>query len=95
MFGVRFWNEANECIMFDFGPWLYFSSEDEAFKGAEAFMLKAVEAGAVEMSINDDFYEIESDEEGEEEEEEDIDWAYEEWIDFKEREMWESGHGWD
>lgn len=96
MYVVRFWNEADENILFDFGPCLCFNSEEEAFKGAEAFLSKATEAGAVEMSINDDFYEIWFDEEHEEEEEEyhetpDDNW----WIDSQMEEMIINNYGWD
>ena len=31
----------------------------------------------------------------EEEKEENIDWAYEDWVNFREQEMVESGYGWD
>ena len=99
MYVVRFWNEADENILFDFGPCLCFDSEEEAFNGAEAFLPKATKAGAVEMSINDDFYDIwldDDDDEDEEEEEEyhetpDDNW----WIDSQMEEMIINNYGWD
>lgn len=58
MYTVRFWNEANECIRIagqfghDFDNW------QDAWNAANAFMKGAYELGAVEMDINNEFYEI-------------------------------------
>lgn len=58
MYAIRFWNKANECIrvggkfMHEFDTW------QDAWDAANAMIQSAHNHGAVEMDINNEFYDI-------------------------------------
>lgn len=58
VYTVRFWNEADECIIFDGHSQFIAYSFDDAFNLAYALLGMAVAHGAVEMDINNSFYPI-------------------------------------
>lgn len=57
-YSLRFWNKANECIRVGGKYEHVFDTSEDAFNAANAFLISAVKSGAVEMDINNDFYEI-------------------------------------
>lgn len=58
MYTVRFWNVANECIWIGGCHSFAFESFDEAWDAANALLKAAVLEGAVEMDINNKFWDI-------------------------------------
>lgn len=59
MFSVRFWNIAGENIKVG-GKYMYegYSTFMDAWESANALLKSAVKNGAVEMDINNKFYQI-------------------------------------
>ena len=58
MYTIRFWNRANENIMVG-GKYSHtFNTPEEAWDSANALLISAVRYGAVEMDMNNEFYEI-------------------------------------
>lgn len=55
---VRFWNAANECIKVGGKYSHVFDTFEDAWDSANALLKAAVRLGAVEMDINNSFYEI-------------------------------------
>lgn len=58
MFTVRFWNSMNECIRVGGKYQHEFDSFEDAWNAANALLKNAHKHGAVEMDINNDFYQI-------------------------------------
>lgn len=61
IYTVRFWNVANECMNID-GLYMHsFDSYENAWNGAVAMLERAYNLGAVEMDINNEFFDIVND----------------------------------
>lgn len=58
IFTVRFWNAADENIPVAGKYGHDFDTFEKAWSAANAFLITAFNHGAIEMSINDDFYPI-------------------------------------
>ena len=58
MFNVRFWNKADENIRVG-GKYSHeFETYEDAMDGANALLINAHKHGAVEMDINNEFFDI-------------------------------------
>lgn len=58
MFNIRFWNKSGECMEVG-GKYSHeFDTETEAWDGANALVKWAYEHGAVEMDMNNVWYDI-------------------------------------
>lgn len=58
---LRFWNSANECVLVA-GKYMHeCETFEDAFEMANAFLKSAYKKGAVELDINNEFYDIVND----------------------------------
>lgn len=55
---VRFWNEANECIWVGGKYGHEFNTYSDAWNAANALLIAAHNSGAVEVDINNEFFQI-------------------------------------
>lgn len=57
-YGVRFWNKANECMIISGKNIHYFDTWKDAWNAANAMLKYAHSQGAVEVDINNKFFDI-------------------------------------
>lgn len=65
MYAVRFWNASGECIKVGEKYHREFKTKEDALNAANDLLLSAHLRGAVEMDINNEFYDIIVEKQGE------------------------------